>query len=381
MKTSDIDGLFEQIKEFLEGKEPEKSLLFEDQLALRKRAEKKIPQFLDRPFLLLREPLEQCSSQYTALYKTSFMKGERVIDCTGGLGIDTFFFATMFTKAYYCESSTVLSQICAQNCKTLGVDNIYIYNDNSMSVLKSESDSFDWIYIDPARRDSHSRYVSFQNCEPDIIQCKDLLLSKGKNICIKASPIYDITLAKKEIPEIDTFIIVSVDGECKEILCIIHEQKKDVTVKSVTLSSRGNAPIVFERAFEEVDEKNTGDLCSHFYEPDSAIIKSGCTSKVVQQLKLHYVNKTVDFLTGDYIENFPGRSFSVITSMKWQRKRVRHYLEECKIRSAVVNRRDFPMSTEEIKKMLSLSDGGKDYLFFTKNNDGQKIMIHCIRVA
>jgi hypothetical protein len=45
--------------------------------------------------------LEQCSSELTGKYKASLINGDRLIDMTGGFGVDSYFFSKSFKRIYY----------------------------------------------------------------------------------------------------------------------------------------------------------------------------------------------------------------------------------------------------------------------------------------
>ena len=67
-----------------------------EQIGCRKKSVKKIPSFLQHNLLYTPLALEQSSGERTAEYKASFMSGKRVIDLSGGLGVDTMFLARVF---------------------------------------------------------------------------------------------------------------------------------------------------------------------------------------------------------------------------------------------------------------------------------------------
>ena len=62
------------------------------------------------------------------------------------------------------------------------------------------------------------KVVALSDCEPDIASIKSALLKKAPLLLVKLSPMLDITLALMQLPETEEVHIVSVDGECKELL-------------------------------------------------------------------------------------------------------------------------------------------------------------------
>jgi len=63
-----------------------------EQIACRRKAVKKLPMLSLHGLLYTSLALEQASGEAAAAYKASIMNGERAIDLTGGLGVDTIFF-------------------------------------------------------------------------------------------------------------------------------------------------------------------------------------------------------------------------------------------------------------------------------------------------
>jgi len=87
--------------------------------------------------------------------------------------------------------------------------NITLFNGNSIEYLaKFDNFYFDWIYIDPARRDNDKRFIKLESCSPDILKHMDLLTHKSKNILLKLAPAFDINEIVKKIPNVYKIIAV-----------------------------------------------------------------------------------------------------------------------------------------------------------------------------
>ena len=74
-----------------------------EQIGCRQKAVKKLPTLSQHNLLYTPLALEQSSGERTAAYKASFMSGKRMIDLSGGLGVDTMFLARVFGQVVYCE--------------------------------------------------------------------------------------------------------------------------------------------------------------------------------------------------------------------------------------------------------------------------------------
>jgi hypothetical protein len=75
------------------------------QIEGRKKTEKKLPMWFETPNILFppKLNLEQTSSEITAKYKASLVKGETLADITGGFGIDSFYFSGKFSAVDHFE--------------------------------------------------------------------------------------------------------------------------------------------------------------------------------------------------------------------------------------------------------------------------------------
>jgi hypothetical protein len=75
------------------------------QLESRQRAEKKLPLWFetDGIYYPLSLSIEQASSEETALYKASLIEeNSTLIDLTGGIGIDSYYFSKKEKKVVHC---------------------------------------------------------------------------------------------------------------------------------------------------------------------------------------------------------------------------------------------------------------------------------------
>ena len=123
------------------------------QIAGRQIAEKKIPSWAEiegigyPPHL----SMEQCSSEATARYKASLVKGETFADLTGGLGVDCSFMARRFRQADYVERQESLCELAVHNFALLGLEHIRVHCADGVSYLQ-EMETVDFQFMDPAPR-------------------------------------------------------------------------------------------------------------------------------------------------------------------------------------------------------------------------------------
>ncbi|NTW55079.1 MAG: methyltransferase domain-containing protein [Chlorobaculum sp.] len=351
-----------------------------EQIACRKKAAVKLPSLSRFPLLYTRLGLEQASGERAAEWKSSLMTGRRAIDLTGGLGIDTLFLARRFERVVSCERSEALARLAETNRRTLGVTNVETrIGDSEETLAGYEDDSFDWILVDPARREHGGRSAGLAASSPDVARLHDLMLRKAARVCIKASPALEISGLEAQLPALSEVIAVSVDGECKEVLLLLdrqHEVGRKPIVRAVCL---GREDFEIASSGDEPPAREVAETPgAWFYEPDAAIIKARLTGELARQLLLEFLNRTVDYLTSDrLVEPFPGRSFRIEACRPFRPKSFRKDLSELGIANAAVQRRDFPLSVEELRKRYKIGESSERFLFFTKDGSGGLFWLSC----
>ena len=341
-----------------------------------------VPRFVFPPSLAL----EQCSSEITARYKRDVINDifcldarscvSTIADLTGGLGIDTLSFARSFQTCHYVEPQQSLCDIMAYNSKLLHLDHIQIHQ-SIMEDFIQKMDGLDVIYADPSRRDTHgSRVVGLEDCSPNILLYKDLLLRKSCLLMLKLSPMLDIKRALAQLPETCEVHVVAVDGECKELLFLLSKNKTE-DVKFVTANLKNDQCEQFcftAREEAEALPRYAKEVKKYLYEPNAAILKAGAFKSLAVRYGLEKLHPHTHLYTSDtQLETFPGRCFQVVKVLS-----VKDALQlKNEMSKANVSVRNFPLSADELRKKLKLADGGEVYLFGTTIEKDRKVVMLC----
>lgn len=327
--------------------------------------------------------LEQCSSEETALYKQQIaIKGDTMVDLTGGLGVDTAFLSPNFRKVHYVEQQESLTELASHNFSALDLaDKIEIANEDSVEFLQ-EMDPVDFIYIDPARRDTKGQKTALiEDCTPNLLEIQHLLDSKAKQVMIKLSPMLDITLALQSLTNISEVHIVSVDNECKELLFIKNNKEivKEPRIHCVNLSSEKEVFIFLKSEEENTSANYTSSPEKYLYEPNTSLMKAGAYKILCEKYSIKKLHPSSHLYTSDIlISNFPGRKFEIQQLSSLNKKDIKRDFAD--ISQANVATRNFPLKAEELKKRLNLKDGGDIFIFGSTLADNQKVIFICKKI-
>ena len=349
-----------------------------DQIKSRSKAKIKLPEWYKTEGLYYPPSLnlEQTSSEITAKYKASLISGKSLIDLTGGLGVDSYYFNEVITKVTHCEINEDLITIANHNSKILN-SNITFLSGDGISILKNLDQQFDWIYMDPSRRSKAQQKVFLlSDCSPNAKTFKGLFLKYANNVMIKTSPLLDIKKTMDDLEFVSQVHIVAVNNEVKELLWILERNaSKSPMISCVNITKNGKDYFNFN--FIEINKAmpTTSLPLTYLYEPNVAILKSGAFNLVAEKLEVFKLHQHSHLYTSETLIDFPGRCFTVNKVMPFHKKT---FAKEG-IKKANITTRNFPMSVHDIRKKLSIKDGGDMYLFFTTLEDGQKTIISCSR--
>ncbi|WP_294481077.1 class I SAM-dependent methyltransferase [uncultured Bacteroides sp.] len=332
--------------------------------------------------------LEQCSSEITARYKARLLarlpQKDSFADLTGGFGIDCSFLAAGFNSATYVERQKELCEIAAHNFPILGLNHLNVRNEDGVTYLEAMS-PVDCIFLDPARRNEHGgKTVAISDCEPNVAELEELLLSKADCVMVKLSPMLDLSLALKELHHAREVHIISVNNECKELLVLLGqssaEKAAEIPIHCINLSTKGEQGeqhFTFSREQEQRSQCTyTNALSTYLYEPNASLLKAGAFRSISAAYSLRKLHPNSHLYTSEtLIEHFPGRAFRITNQYSFNKKEIKEGLSDLK--KANITVRNFPATVAELRKRTKLAEGGDTYLFASTLNEGQKVLIRC----
>ena len=350
------------------------------QIAGRQKAKEKLPEWYATEGILYpkKVSMEQCSSSQTADYKASLVGGKSFADLSGGFGVDTIALAKKFEKGYYVEPQEELCELFHHNCKAFGINHISVIN-NTLENSIDGMEPVDIIYLDPSRRDVHGRrVVSLEDCTPNLLEWKSVLLDKCNTLMVKLSPMIDLHQTLRTLPETAAVHVIAVNGECKEVVCLLNE-KTETDVHIVAIDLRNNYNTIFKTTSQT--ERTTPpctatELGTYLYEPNAAVMKAGIFNALSEQFKIAKLAKSTNLFTANELhEDFQGRVFRIEAVHEFHPRKTAKELSH--LANASIAVRNFPLTAEELRKILKIKDGNACYLFGCLLANKRKAVIQC----
>ncbi len=334
--------------------------------------------------------LEQCTNELIARYKKKYISnilGKEVwsmADFTGGMGIDCYYLSCKEELTLYNEMDNILCETARHNFNLLGRSDIDISNLTAEEYIENNcSQHFDLIYLDPARRSATGKkLVSISECMPDVTKLQHRLTAMADIVAVKLSPMLDISTAIREIEHISHILIISLDGECKEMLLLINSHfNGNSLIESININSNGNYSEILSATIQDENLANVqyadiDDICSgnYLYEPYAAQMKSG----LYNTMAIKYGCKPVSpishlYITNSACNNFPGRQFLITESYPFNKRTAKELF--VKYKQANIAVRNFPVSVDELRKRFKIKDGGNIYIFGTTCSDIHMLIV------
>jgi hypothetical protein len=332
-----------------------------EQLRGRRKAKEKLPSFYNTKNIIYPPQLnlEQCSSEVTAKFKSSLVKGHQLLDLTGGFGIDSLFFSKIFDVVHYVEPDDQLHQIFKHNAKVLGSGNITFHHQPAEEFLKTLVHT-GVVYIDPSRRSGSAKTVKLADCSPDITALQSELLKKASQLLVKASPLLDIQQGLRELNNVSDVYVVSVNNECKEVLFLCGQRQTEPVIHTVNLLSTAQQSFNFTFAQERAAAPDFSAPKTYLYEPNASILKGGAFKSIAVAFSVNKISTNTHLYTSEKLmPDFPGRVFKIDTFIKPDATSAALMLSE---RKANVITRNYPLTPDQLKKKLKLTDGGDNYI-------------------
>ena len=311
--------------------------------------------------------LEQASSQSTAEFKAENLNGKKFLDLTCGFGIDAYFLSRNFEEITLVEKNPELLDVVKHNWKILNKKATFV-NENLEHFLAKNSESFDVIYLDPARRDSEkNKKFLLEDLSPNLLEIQDQLLEISSQIIIKLSPLIDISYLISVLKNVAKIQIIAVRNEVKELIVFLEKARKgdDVEISCINLES-DDAEFAFQFKEEKTAVSAFSEPQQFLYIPNNAVLKSGAFNLVSQFFNGKKLHPNTHFYTSDKrIERFPGRILEInMIDSKHIRKGEKYNIIS----------KNYPLSPDEIKKKYKILDGGNCYLIFTQTQNRKIIL-------
>ena len=381
------------------------------QIESRRKLRDKLPEWYDNDDIVMggKIPAEQCSSEKTARFKRSIIQGRSLCDLTGGMGVDFWYMSEGMDTAIYTERDAWLCECAEHNMAALSASRnpsagstIFLIRHGDGRLLPIPD--VDVIYLDPARRSSDGgRVYAIEDCEPNVLDWQDLLLSHASTVLVKLSPMIDLSDMLSKMSHVTDVYIVAVRNECKEMLVkmqaesskLCEKDKSEEKGESLESAAEGGGRDVvihcvdfmptttISHAFVLSDSKpvrvTDEGVMRYLFEPDVTLMKAQAFGSLCHDFDVVQLDVQTHLMTSaSPCPNFPGRRFEVEEVIPFSSHVVKRLPRL--IPKANISTRNFVLTADQLRKKTGIKDGGDIFLFGASVKGEGNVIIRCKKI-
>lgn len=350
------------------------------QIECRRKTASRLPLALSCPSFLFPTSLsaEQATSESLARIHADiagYGPATRHLDLTAGLAIDAFEAARRGASVTAIEIDPQVAAAAVHNASALGLPGqLEVFNADSAIYIDQTTDSWDTIFIDPARRgDGGRRLTSITSCHPDVTAMLPRLLALAPRVVIKASPMLDLSALASELdmaarPHGATarMIAVGTGRECKEVVAVVERDHCRAYVMEAITALPGGEVSVFSpgrswgQAPVVMSMPAPGD---YLYEPYPAVMKTASWGAIAAAGDgLSQLNPNTHlFVSSRPAPSFPGLGFVIERCESMGSRGVKAIAAICP--EANITVRNFVMPAPDLARRMKIKEGGTMRLY------------------
>jgi SAM-dependent methyltransferase len=320
------------------------------------------------------EGLEQASRlKVAAIHAGRFRNHglKRIADLGCGIGAESLAIASLDMEVTAFEIDEVTAAFATYNLASF--ENVKV---EQADVTTINLDSFDGLFIDPARRDLKDSKTNINKRKYDINDFSpsfDFVLEAARThpTIVKLGPGLD----HKDIPDDAEAVWVSDDGDLVELTLYFGILKRpEVKRAALLLSPNGTFEITSSEA-ERLDAP-IGELGRYLYEPDASIIRSHLVGDLAISLGLNIFSNEIAYLSSNEEVHSPWlKGYEVLENLVFDRKKLKAYLREKNIGVLEIKKRGADITPEQLRRELDPRGTESATLIVTRVDGAHRVLI------
>lgn len=323
---------------------------------------------------------EQSTSDALAEFHASLVDANcTCADLTAGLGIDVLHMAAKSKRVVAVEIDESIAGVLHDNASAMNLQNIEVISGDCRNILPKLG-KFDFIFIDPARRDADGKRVyALSDCTPDVLQMMPEIALHTPKLIIKMSPMLDITdVARRLHPFCNRIIALGDRRECKELIAICQFDRPtdspDIDAVTIIADKRQHT-FGFKR---ENEEQTQPEYCKpipgkYLIDPYPSVMKTAPWCTLCKKLQAGMIADNTHLYIADKPHTNIGESYIIEEVLPFASSQIKRFAK--KYPTVSVATRNFPLRADALQKKLKVHDADTPRLYGVTDNDGQRLLI------
>jgi len=336
------------------------------QIKLRRKATEKFGEFA-QTMIFTQAGLEQASRlQVAGIHAGRFRAAglKHVADLGCGIGTESMAMASLDIRVTAFELDELTAAVASYNLAAF--ENVIV---KQADITQIDLTEFDGLFLDPARRDNHSRKYDPADFSPSF----DFVLETARTrpTVLKLGP----GMPREMIPEDSEAVWVSVNGDLVELTLYFGSLRRPEVRKAALLITNTGSHELTSNNSSRLDAE-LDELGEYIYEPDSSLIRSQLIGELAQQLNLKIFSPEIAYLTSnENIDSVWLKKYKLLDNLPFDRKRLKAYLNERNIGPLEIKKRGTDVTPEQLRKELNLKGKNPATLIITRVNDNHRVLV------
>ncbi|MFF8193619.1 methyltransferase domain-containing protein [Streptomyces bobili] len=275
-----------------------------------------------------------------------------VADLCCGIGGDAIALARAGIRVLAVDRDPLTAAVARTNAEALGLGGLIDVRE--ADVTEVDTDGYDAVFVDPARRGGRGRIFDPEACSPPLSWAIEAAL-KAPHGALKVAP----GIPHEVVPAAAEAEWISDGGDVKEAVLWFGTEPGAVRATLLpgprTLLGTG------------LPDPRVRPVGRYLYEPDGAVIRSHLVAEVARDLDGGLVDETIAYITADTLRPTPyATAYEITDRLPFNVKKLKALLREREVGILTVKKRGSAVEPEELRKKVKPQGPHSATVFLTR---------------
>lgn len=305
---------------------------------------------------------EQASSEATAMWKAKNLLpfgAQKVLDLTGGSGIDTWAFEQKGMHVDCVEPDPYLVELLRWN----GRHSKRNVTATTAEQFQPAQPNYDVVYADPSRREKSGQRIDWSDLgTPNPLEHLSTWLSWAPTVILKLSPMVDVRAVQRWFPNADLIAYLSRKREVKELLVRIPRTPDDLepVVIAADVDAYGTERYQIKAVNTRVDTAN--EVLEVLHDPDPVLRAAGADTTWAEGHGYAALHPGMSLFTSRSATLAPGGRHFAVESV--------HDRMPSNLNAASIVTKNFPERAEVLRQKFRIREDSERFLFAIQRGSG-----------
>lgn len=305
---------------------------------------------------------EQASSEATAVWKAKNLLPigtRKILDLTGGSGIDTWAFEQLGIHADCVEPDPYLAELLRWN----GRHSTRNVTATTAEQFQPTQPNYDVVYVDPSRREKSGQRIDWSDLgEPNPLEHLSTWLSWAPTVILKLSPMADLRAVQRWFPSADLIAYLSRKREVKELLVRIPRIPNGAPTEVLAADVDAFGTETYRVIPSNARVVTVPDVLGFLHDPDPVLRAAGADASWAAGHGYAALHPGMSLFTSRSADLVPGGRHFAVESV--------HDRMPSSLGAASIVTKNFPERAEVLRQKFRIREDSERFLFAIQRGSG-----------